>query len=215
MRVVMLGAPGCGKGTQTKMMLDKFGGVHISTGDLLRAAVAAGTPTGVKAKAAMDAGELVSDDIVLALIDERLQQDDAQAGFILDGFPRNLTQANALDKMLDKAGKPIESAILVDVDFEVLTKRLTGRRSCKSCGSVFNVYFVPPATEGVCDRCGGELYQRDDDNEATIGPRLKTYKEQTAPLIEYYNQQNKLSKVEGVGEVGDIFAQICVVLEAL
>jgi adenylate kinase len=174
---------------------------QISTGDLLRAAVSAGTELGIKAKAAMDAGALVSDDIVLGMIRERLQQNDTQNGFILDGFPRNTAQAESLDALLANVGQPLQCGLLIDVDFDVLLKRLTGRLSCKQCGAVFNRYFSAPKVDDVCDVCGGELYHRADDNEETIGNRLKVYEQNTAPLIQYYAAQNKLRKVNGVGDM--------------
>ena len=215
MRIVLIGAPGGGKGTQAKMLIEKYGIPQVSTGDLLREAVAAGTPLGVKAKAAMDAGQLVSDDIVLGMIKERLSKSDAQKGFILDGFPRNIPQAEALDKMLGSMGKPLQSSILIDVDFDVLMQRLTGRRTCQSCGQMFNVHTNPPRVEGVCDKCGGTVVQRSDDNEATISNRLRVYEAQTAPLVDYYRKQGKLRTVQGIGEIKDIFKSITQILDSL
>lgn len=208
MRIVLLGAPGSGKGTQAQKLISEYGIPQISTGDLLRAAVSAGSELGQKAKAAMDAGQLVSDDIVLGMIEERLQQADTEAGFILDGYPRNLSQAASLDALLDKAGKPLQAALLIDVDFEVLMKRLTGRLSCKNCGAVFNRYTSPPAVENTCDKCQNELYHRADDNEETIGKRLNTYTQETAPLIEFFREQGKLLSVQGVGEIDAITAAV-------
>lgn len=205
MRIVLLGAPGSGKGTQAKRLVDKFHVPQISTGDLLRAAVAADTPLGRQAKAVMDAGQLVSDEIVLGMIRERLAQPDAQRGFILDGFPRNIAQAEALDAMLEALGKPLQLALLIDVDFDVLMQRLTGRRTCVSCGQMYNIYSSPPKVDGACDKCGGNLHHRADDNEETIGNRLRVYEAQTAPLISYYRNQGKLRTVQGVGEISDIF----------
>jgi len=215
MRIVLIGAPGGGKGTQAKMLIEKYGIPQVSTGDLLREAVAAGTPLGMRAKAAMDAGQLVSDDIVLGMIQERLSKPDAQKGFILDGFPRNIPQAEALDKMLDKLGKPLQSSILIDVDFDVLMQRLTGRRTCQSCGQMYNVHTNPPRVEGVCDKCGGTVVQRSDDNEATISNRLRVYEAQTAPLVDYYRKQGKLRTVQGIGEIKDIFNNITQILDSL
>ena len=195
MRIVLLGAPGSGKGTQAQRLTDIYNIPQISTGDLLRAAVAAGTELGKQAKVAMDAGGLVSDKIVLGMIRERLQQPDAANGFILDGFPRNLTQAASLDKLLAEVGQPIDAGLLIDVDFDILLKRLTGRLSCKDCSTVYNRYFSPPSKEGVCDKCGStNLYHRADDNEETIGNRLKVYEENTAPLINYYADQGLLKR---------------------
>ncbi|MDE2090004.1 MAG: adenylate kinase [Gammaproteobacteria bacterium] len=215
MRIVLLGAPGSGKGTQAKLMVEKYKVPQISTGDLLRAAVAADTPLGRQAKAAMDAGQLVSDDIVLAMIKERLAQPDAAKGFILDGFPRNIPQAVALDAMLENLSKPLQLALLIDVDFDVLMQRLTGRRTCESCGQVYNVYTSPSKIEDRCDKCGGNLRHRADDNEEIIGNRLRVYEAQTAPLIEYYRNQDKLRTVQGVGEIEDIFKAVCAVIESV
>ncbi|HSH43670.1 MAG TPA: adenylate kinase [Arenicellales bacterium] len=214
MRIVLLGAPGSGKGTQAKRLQDKYRIPQISTGDLLRAAVAAGTPLGRQAKAAMDAGQLVSDDIVLGIIRERLQEPDARRGFILDGFPRNQPQAETLDTLLAEIGQPLELALLINVDFDILMQRLTGRRTCTSCGWTCNVYSSPPHVDGVCDECGGNLHHRADDNEETIGNRLRVYETQTTPLIEYYRGQGKLRTVQGVGEIEDIFKAVVRVVEA-
>ena len=213
MRIVLLGAPGSGKGTQAKLLIERYHIPQISTGDLLRAAVAAGSPVGKKAKAAMDAGKLVSDQVVLALIRERLRKADTRSGFILDGFPRNIPQADALDKLLRSLKKPIDLAVLIDVDFDVLLKRLTGRRSCPSCGAVFNVHFSPPKVAGRCDACGAALVHRADDNEATITSRLEVFSAQTKPLIDYYKAQNKLRSVKGTGEIDGIFKRMVAALE--
>jgi adenylate kinase len=214
MRIVLLGAPGSGKGTQAKLLSEKYKIPQISTGDALRAAVEAGTELGKKAKAAMNAGQLVSDDIVLGIIQERLTKPDARAGFILDGFPRNIPQAQALDAMLARMGQPLQLALLVDVDQEVLMKRLTGRRTCGSCGAIYNIYFSPPKAPGKCDKCGGVLQHRSDDNEETVHKRLRVYEEQTSPLVSYYRAQGKLRTVRGVGSVNDIFKNIVDIIEA-
>jgi adenylate kinase len=214
MRIVLLGAPGSGKGTQAKLLVEKYKIPQVSTGDLLRAAVTAGSELGRKAKAAMDAGQLVSDDIVLGIIQERLSKPDAKAGFVLDGFPRNIPQAQALDSMLARLGQPLQLALLVDVDREVLTKRITGRRSCGQCGAIFNIYFSPPKPPGKCDKCGGALTQRSDDNEETVRKRLAVYEQQTAPLVSYYKAQGKLRTVRGVGAIGEIFKNITDIVEA-
>ena len=213
MRIVLLGAPGSGKGTQSQLMVERYGIPQISTGDLLRAEVAKGTPLGLQAKAAMDAGQLVPDELVLAMIRNRLAQPDAHKGFILDGFPRNIPQAEALDRMLGEMGQPLDLALLIDVDFEVLMQRLTGRRTCESCGRVYNVYTNPPKFDERCDECGGVLRQRADDNEETISNRLRVYEAQTAPLIDYYRNQGKLRTVQGVGEIEDIFRAITAILD--
>ena len=208
MRIVMLGAPGSGKGTQAKLLIDKYTIPQISTGDLLRAAVASGSALGREAKAVMEAGQLVSDELVLGIIRERLAEPDTGNGFILDGFPRTLVQASALDVLLVELGQPLDCALLIDVDFEVLMQRLTGRLTCESCGQMFNRFTTPPAIEGVCDKCGGALKHRADDNEETITNRLRTYESQTAPLIDFYREQGKLESVAGVGEVDEIFRAV-------
>ncbi|MFA5800855.1 MAG: adenylate kinase [Thermoleophilia bacterium] len=212
MRLVLLGAPGAGKGTQAKKLIEKYGMPQISTGDLLRAAVGAGTDLGKEAKSFMDKGELVPDSVVLGMVEERLQQDDCKNGYILDGFPRNTAQAEALDVMLDKLGMSLDAALSVDVPLEDLMKRLTGRRTCKDCGQMYNLYFSAPATEGKCDKCGGELYQRDDDKEETIQKRLEVYTAQTAPLIDYYNGKGIVKSVTGTGNIDEIFANVVTTL---
>jgi adenylate kinase len=209
MRLVLLGAPGAGKGTQAKKLIEKYGMPQISTGDLLRAAVSAGTPLGKEAKSVMDKGELVPDRIVLGMVEERLKQDDCKNGYILDGFPRNTAQAEALDKMLAALNMSLSAALSVDVPFDDLMKRLTGRRTCKACGQMYNMYFKPPAKEGTCDKCSGELFQRDDDKEATIKKRLEVYNAQTAPLIDYYGKKGILKTVSGTGSIDDIFKTVC------
>lgn len=208
MRLVFMGAPGSGKGTQARRLMEAYASPQISTGDLLRAAVAAGTALGQKAKAAMDAGQLVADDIVVGMIRERLGQKDTRFGFILDGFPRSLAQAEALDKMLAEVNQPLNKAILLDVKFDNLIKRLTGRRTCKVCGHLYNVYFSPSKKQGVCDIDGGELVQRADDNEETITKRLKVYQDQTAPLVDYYKKQKKFGSIDGEGSMDEIFHRI-------
>jgi adenylate kinase len=209
---VLLGAPGAGKGTQAKILIEKYGMPQISTGDLLRAAVGAGTPLGKEAKSYMDKGELVPDSVVLGMVEERLKQDDCKKGYILDGFPRNTKQAEALDKMLDALGMSLSAALSVDVPLEDLMKRLTGRRTCKACGQMYNVYFKAPAKEGVCDKCSGELYQRDDDKEATIKKRLEVYTAQTEPLIGYYKSKGILKSISGTGSIDEIFKKVTAAL---
>ncbi len=213
MRIVMLGAPGSGKGTQAKLLVEKYKLPQISTGDMLREAVAEGTPLGRQAKAAMDAGQLVSDDIVLSIIQERITRPDARKGFILDGFPRNLQQAEALDQLLTALGRPLNLALLVAVDVDALIQRLVGRRTCLSCGQMYNVFYAPPHIEGRCDACGGRLRHRADDNEETIGNRLRVFETQTHPVLEYYQQQEKLRTVQGVGEISDIFRAVSKIVD--
>ena len=211
-RVVLLGAPGAGKGTQAKMLIEKYKIPQISTGDILRKAVADGTPLGKEAKVIMDSGGLVSDKIVLGLVEERVKQPDCQSGFILDGFPRNTAQAEALDKLLAGMNMPLTIALTVDVEKGELMKRLTGRRTCKSCQQMYNIYFSPPKKEGVCDKCNGALFQRDDDKEETIKKRLDVYDSQTAPLIDYYNKKGIMKTVMGVGSINDIFTKVVAAL---
>ena len=215
MRTVLLGAPGSGKGTQGVVLSKKYDIPQISTGDLLRAAVAAGSELGKKAKSAMDAGALVSDDIVIGLIKERISQSDAKAGYILDGFPRNIPQAQALDDMLNELNQPLQGVVLLDVPFEELMQRLTGRRTCKDCGAIYNIHFSPTKVEGHCDRCNGELFQRADDNEETIGNRLNVYQDQTAPLVEYYQQQQKLHSIAGIGDVEHITEAVGAIFDTI
>jgi adenylate kinase len=208
MRIVMLGAPGSGKGTQAQRIQKDHGLLQISTGDLLRRAVADKTALGQKAKAAMDAGNLVSDDIVLGMIKERIGEPDAKRGFILDGFPRNLAQADSLDGVLKDVGLTLDGVVLMDVDFDILMKRLTGRRTCSKTGAVLNIYFSSQAELDACKKAGGELVQRADDNEATIRNRLEVYEKQTAPLVEYYKKRGLLKTVAATGEVDDVYARL-------
>lgn len=212
MRLVLLGAPGAGKGTQAKKLIVKYGIPQISTGDILRKAVADGTPLGKEAKIVMDKGELVPDSVVIGLVKERLAQDDCKKGYILDGFPRNTSQAETLDKVLSGMKASLDVALSVDVDKDDLMKRLTGRRTCKSCQQMYNIYFSPSKKEGVCDKCGGELFQRDDDKETTIKNRLEIYEKSTAPLIDYYSKKKILRSVKGVGSIDDIFKKVCKIL---
>lgn len=213
MRIVLLGAPGSGKGTQAKLLAEKYGLPQISTGDLLREAVASGSLLGRQAKAAMDAGQLVSDDIVLAIIQERISRSDARKGFILDGFPRNQPQAEALDQLLTRLGQPLNLALLVAVDVDALIQRLVGRRTCLSCGQMYNVFYAPPHMDGRCDACGGKLRHRADDNEETIGNRLRVYETHTLPVVNYYEEQEKLRTIQGVGEIKDIFKAVVKIVD--
>ena len=191
MNIVLLGAPGAGKGTQAAKLVEEFKTPHISTGDMLRAAVKAGTPLGKKAKTFMDAGELVPDDVIIGLVIDRLQEPDTDAGFILDGFPRTSAQAVALDAELGKLERPLDAALLIDVDPEVIVKRLCSRRMCRDCG------FIGSEADTACPKCGGEMYQRDDDNEATVRNRLDVYEKSTSPLIDYYRGSDLLVAVDG------------------
>ncbi|PHS22889.1 MAG: adenylate kinase [Methylophaga sp.] len=215
MRTVLLGAPGSGKGTQSVVLSEKYNIPQVSTGDLLRAAVSADSELGKKAKTAMDAGALVSDDIVIGLIKQRLAEDDANNGYILDGFPRNIAQAEALDSMLSELNQPLQGVVLLDVAFDELLQRLTGRRTCKDCGAIYNIHLSPAKVAGHCDACNGELFQRADDNEETIGNRLNVYQQQTAPLVDFYTKQNKLHSVAGVGDVNEITHVVSAVFDSL
>lgn len=209
MRIVLLGAPGSGKGTQAKKLVADYGYPQVSTGDLLRDAVARGTEYGRKAQAAMDAGQLVSDDIVLGILKDRVAQPDAAGGFILDGFPRNLAQARMLEEVLAELGQPLDAAVLMDLDFDVLFKRLTGRRSCKNCGRIYNIYFLPVPPDGRCESCGGEEFvHRADDKEETIGRRLEVYNNETAPLVDYYRQLGKLKVVDADASFDEVYARL-------
>jgi adenylate kinase len=212
MRLVLLGAPGAGKGTQAKKLIETYGIPQISTGDILRKAVADGTPLGKEAKSYMDKGELVPDSVVIGLVKERIAQDDCKKGYILDGFPRNTAQAEVLDKVLAEMGAPLDTALSVDVEKDVLMKRLTGRRTCRKCQQMYNIYFSLPKKEGVCDKCGGELFQRDDDKEETIKKRLDVYDAQTAPLMEYYKKKGIVKSVMGLGDINEIFSKVCAAL---
>jgi len=194
------------------MLIEKYRIPQISTGDILRKAVADGTPLGKEAKVIMDQGGLVSDKIVLGLVEERIKQPDCKAGFILDGFPRNTAQADALDKILTGMGMPLTIALNIDVDMNDLLKRLTGRRTCKGCQQMYNIHFSAPRKDGACDKCGGELFQRDDDKEATIKKRLDVYTQQTSPLIDYYSKKNIMKTVMGTGSINDIFNKVTAVL---
>lgn len=212
MNIILLGPPGAGKGTQAKRLIDRYGIPQISTGDMLRAAVAEKTALGLEAKKYMDAGQLVPDSVVIGLVKERIQKDDCKKGYMLDGFPRNVSQAETLDKMLAELGQKIDHVVCIEVPEDELIQRLTGRRTCRQCGAGYHVMFDPPKKEGVCDKCGGELYQRDDDNVQTVTSRLKVYKDQTEPLIAYYEKQGKLRRINGLGSIDEIFNRIVAVL---
>jgi adenylate kinase len=213
MRLILLGPPGAGKGTQAKKLVEKYGIPQISTGDILREAVKNQTPLGKEAKAYMDKGELVTDAIVVGIIRDRLKEKDCEKGYILDGFPRTVPQADELKKALKEMDQSIDSVVSIVVADEELIKRLTGRRTCKECGAGFHVMFKPPKKEGVCDQCGGPLFQRDDDKEETIKNRLSVYNAQTEPLIEYYKKDGLLVDIEGTGSIDEIFGRICAVIE--
>jgi len=213
MRLVLLGAPGCGKGTQGQRLAQQYKIPEISTGDLLRQAVAAGTALGKAAKAVMDAGKLVSDDIVLGVIGERMKQPDARKGFILDGFPRNLAQAEQLDELFEELGQPIDLALLIEVEVDSILQRLLGRRTCRSCDASYNIFYAPPRMDDSCDQCGGRLKRRSDDNEETIGNRLRIYEMQTLPVVERYREQGRLRVIQGIGDIDDVFKAVSKAIE--
>ncbi|MGI6216356.1 MAG: adenylate kinase [Coriobacteriales bacterium] len=206
MNLVLLGAPGAGKGTQAANLVSDFGYAHISTGDILRAAVKNETPLGLEAKKYMDAGELVPDSVVIGLVSERLKEKDTEPGFILDGFPRTIPQAMALTEELDKLGRPLDAAVAINVDFEEIVKRLSSRRCCRSCG------YIGTAEDKVCPKCGGEMYQRDDDKEDVIRNRLDVYEKSTAPLIDYYRGADLLKEVNGLDTPDAVYANVKKVL---
>ena len=215
MRLILLGPPGAGKGTQAKFLVDTYGIPQLSTGDMLREAVAAGTEVGKQAKAIMEAGKLVSDDIINAIISERISQPDCARGFILDGFPRTLEQADALYQMLDDKGMKIDKVVSLEVDDDALVERIAGRYTCAECGEGYHDKFKQPAKEGVCDRCGStEFKRRKDDNPETLKTRLFAYYKDTAPLIGYYHAYRMLSTVDGMADIGDVTKAIQAVLEA-
>ena len=208
MKIVMLGAPGAGKGTQAKMISEKYGVPHISTGDIFRANIKENTPLGQKAKEYMDKGLLVPDELVVDLVVDRLAQDDAKKGYVLDGFPRTIPQAEALTEALSKIGEKLDYAIDVDVPDENIVRRMGGRRVCLNCGATYHIVAIPPKKEGICDACGKELVLRDDDKPETVQKRLDVYHEQTQPLIDYYKKQGILHSVDGTQPMEDVFANI-------
>lgn len=205
---MLFGAPGAGKGTQAKYIIEKYGIPQISTGDILRAAVKEGTPMGLEAKACMEAGKLVSDEIIIGIIKDRLAKDDCKKGFILDGFPRTIAQAEALEVLMQEMGIKLDKVISLNVPDELIVGRVVGRRVCKDCGGSFHVEFNPPKVEGVCDFCGGELIQRKDDSAETVGKRLQEYHSQTAPLFDFYMERGILADIDGTKEIDEITKEI-------
>ena len=214
MKIIMLGAPGAGKGTQAKMIAEKFGIPHISTGDIFRANIKNGTDLGKKAKEYMDKGQLVPDELTVEILLDRVANDDCKNGYVLDGFPRTIPQADVLDKELTKLGDKVDFAINVDVPDENIVRRMSGRRACLKCGATYHIEHIPPKKEGICDTCGSELVQRDDDKPETVQNRLKVYHEQTQPLIEYYDKKNILKNVDGTKDMQEVFTDICNILNA-
>ena len=214
MKIIMLGAPGAGKGTQAKMIAEKFGIPHISTGDIFRANIKNGTELGKKAKEFMDKGQLVPDELTVEILLDRVANDDCKNGYVLDGFPRTIPQADVLDKELTKLGDKVDFAINVDVPDENIVRRMSGRRACLKCGATYHIEHIPPKTEGICDKCGSELVQRDDDKPETVQKRLSVYHEQTQPLIDYYNKKNILKSVDGTKDMQEVFSDIVNILNA-
>ena len=214
MKIIMLGAPGAGKGTQAKKIAAKYGIPHISTGDIFRANIKNGTELGKKAKKFMDEGQLVPDELTCDLVVDRIGQADCKEGYILDGFPRTIPQAEALTNALKKLGTAMDFAINVDVPDEVIVTRMGGRRACLGCGATYHIVYAAPAKENVCDTCGGELVLRNDDKPETVGKRLKVYHDQTQPLIDYYEKAGILKTVDGTKDLGDVFKEIEGILES-
>ncbi|WP_066301471.1 adenylate kinase [Bacillus sp. FJAT-29937] len=215
MNLVLMGLPGAGKGTQAEKIVAKYGIPHISTGDMFRAAIKDETELGLQAKSFMDKGELVPDEVTIGIVRERLSKDDCQKGFLLDGFPRTVAQAEALENILAGLNKQINYVINIDVDNSILMDRLTGRRICKDCGATYHLVFNPPAKEGVCDRCDGELYQRADDNEDTVKNRLDVNIKQTKPLLDFYETKGYLRNIDGQQEIDKVFSDVDQLLEGL
>ncbi|MCM3570087.1 adenylate kinase [Neobacillus mesonae] len=208
MNLVLMGLPGAGKGTQAEKIVEKYRIPHISTGDMFRAAMKEGTELGLKAKSFMDKGELVPDEVTIGIVRERLAKDDCKEGFLLDGFPRTVPQAEALETLLEELGKKIDYVLNINVDKSILMERLTGRRICKDCGATYHLVFNPPAKEGVCDRCGGELYQRADDNAETVQNRLDVNIKQQQPLLTFYETKGYLRTINGQQDIEKVFADI-------
>jgi len=215
MNLILMGLPGAGKGTQAERIVGKYGLPHISTGDMFRTAIKEETELGKKAKSYMDAGELVPDDVTIGIVRERLGKADCQKGFLLDGFPRTTAQAEALDNLLADMGRRIDAVLYIDVDRDSLLERLTGRRICSQCGATYHITLNPPKEEGVCDKCGGQLYQRDDDKIETVKTRLEVNEKQQKPLLDFYNKKNCLQEINGNQDIDDVFASIERVLGGL
>ncbi|MBM7704945.1 adenylate kinase [Metabacillus iocasae] len=208
MNLVLMGLPGAGKGTQAERIVENYDIPHISTGDMFRAAIKEGTQLGLKAKSFMDQGALVPDEVTIGIVRERLNKEDCQNGFLLDGFPRTVAQAEALEAILEELNKNINYVINIDVDQSILMDRLTGRRICKDCGATYHLVFNPPTKEGVCDKCGGELYQRADDNEETVANRLEVNVKQSQPLLSFYEDRGYLRNINGDQDINNVFDDI-------
>ncbi len=212
MKIIMLGAPGAGKGTQAKQIAAKYNVPHVSTGDIFRANIKEGTALGMEAKSYMDKGQLVPDELTVKILLDRVAKDDCKNGYVLDGFPRTIPQADVLDEAVTKLGEKIDFAINVDVPDENIIRRMSGRRACVACGATYHIVNVPPKKEGICDVCGEALIVRDDDKEETVKSRLETYHQQTQPLIDYYSQKNILKEVDGTKDMNEVFADIVAIL---
>ncbi len=215
MNIVLMGLPGAGKGTQAEKIVDQFQIPHISTGDMFRSAIKEGTKMGLEAKSYMDQGLLVPDEVVIGIVNERLGKDDCNKGFLLDGFPRTVAQAEALDLLLEKLNKDIDAVVYIEVDQNSLMQRLTGRRICRDCGATYHVIYNPPKVEGTCDKCGGELYQRDDDKEETVATRLEVNLKQVEPLLSYYQKKEVLQSIDGNQDINKVFESVEKILRGL
>ncbi|MCS7144632.1 MAG: adenylate kinase [Archaeoglobaceae archaeon] len=215
MNLILLGAPGAGKGTQAKIIAEKYKIPQVSTGDMLREAVAKGTELGRKAKEFMSQGKLVPDEVVIGIVKERLNQKDCEKGFILDGFPRTIAQAEALDRIMREMGRKIDAVININVPEEEIVKRIVNRRICRKCGSIYHLIYDPPKKEGICDKCGGELYQRDDDRESIVRERFKVYQKNTEPLIDYYKNKRILYDVDGTKDIEKVNAEVLGILKKI
>lgn len=215
MNIILMGLPGAGKGTQAEKIKENYPIPHISTGDMFRAAIKNETKLGKEAKSYMDKGQLVPDSVTIGLVEERLSEEDAKSGFLLDGFPRTVEQAEALDKILAKTNRKIEKVINIDVDPAILLPRLTGRRICKQCGATYHLIFNPSKKEGICDKCQGELYQRSDDNEETVGNRLEVNIKQTKPLLDFYNNKGVVANINGDQDIDVVFSDVKKVLDTI
>lgn len=213
LNIILMGPPGAGKGTQSELMVREFGLIHISTGDMFRTAISNKTPTGLKAASYINQGLLVPDDVVIALVRERLSQDDCASGYLLDGFPRTIVQAEALKTLSKEIGRPVNMVINITADSEVLIQRVISRRVCLKCGASYNLVTKKPLKDGICDNCGGELIQRKDDNRESFSTRLDAYLKQTEPLVGYYQKENLLHQVDGLQSVEDVFRDICLILK--
>ncbi|MDZ5254964.1 adenylate kinase [Clostridium sp. LIBA-8841] len=212
MKIVLLGPPGAGKGTQAKSISNRYSIPHISTGDIFRKNISENTPLGIEAKTYMDNGQLVPDEVTINMVKDRLQQDDCKNGYLLDGFPRTVHQAEALDNFLSERGESIDTALLIEVPKEFILERMTGRRVCPSCGASYHIKFNPPANDGKCDLCGSDVIQRKDDTEETVKERLDVYENQTQPLIDFYENKKQLSVVDGTQAINEVFESICKIL---